>query len=335
MSKKGMGLLVAGAAALLLMGGKKKKKAGSGSGSGSGSDNGTSSGDDIVGPGGKTTDDNGGSGAGGSEKPGKDPGTKRPGGGYNPPNLASDAIWVSGDCKRVFFAKGRIGTPSAADKWLESKVAPAVPKFIKAGYKDPYEVARQMLLGMAPCVAEFPLASEATSPGQLEYDRETFLRKYRDVYHLIMLVVPVAQEEMGLEQNMITFDSKRCDVTFVGDKWGRPVAEQMAQFYLNYMYPVASDYGHEKKYPASLTSDVNESTMVFADNIAVAIINRFDPRCGSELAEAFKKEPFTASSYFSVRPGLKALYDNLVDLVNYVDNNRGGLDFKPEAIKVS
>lgn len=332
MARKGMGLLLAGAAALLLMGGKKKKKSSaSGDGSGSPGDD-AAGGDGLLDPGQKPSD--GGGGGGGGKKP-KAPG-KKPGSGNTPPKLAPDAIWVSSDCKKVYFAEGRINTPNAGLKWFETKAEPQIEKFEGAGYTDPYEIARAMILKMAPCAAEFPLASEVESPGQLEYDRETFLRKYRDVYSLIMALVESAQEILGQDENMISFDPKRCDVTYVGDNWGKPIAEQMINFYLNYMYPIESDGSHTlDKFYASLTSDTKETSMIWSDNIAVAVINRFDPRCGSELAEAFRREPFTATTYFSSRPGLRVLYQNLIDLVNYVDDNRGGLDFNVEPIDES
>lgn len=331
MARKGMGILLAGAAALLLMGGKKKKKSSSsGDGSDAGGDD--AGGDDLLDPGQKPSNGGGGPGDGGPKRPGK----KTPGSGNTPPKLAPDAIWVSSDCKKVYFAEGRIGTPNAGMKWFEKKALPQIEKFDDAGYEDPYEIARTMILKMAPCAAGFPLASEVKSPGQLEYDRETFLRKYRDVYSLIMALVESAQGILGQDEGMISFDGKRCDVTYVGDNWGMPVAEQMINFYLNYMYPVASDgSNHSEKYYASLTSDTKENSMIWSDNIAVAVINRFDPRCGNELAEAFRREPFTAATYFKSRPGLKVLYQNLIDLVNHVDNNRGGLDFNAEPIDES
>lgn len=341
MARKGMGLLLAGAAALLLMGGKKKKKssgAADGSGDTSGGDDDdtgggdTSGGDDLLDPGKKDTpSDKDKSGNGGSG-----PGKKRPGGGNTPPKLAPDAIWVSPDCKRVFFADGRIGSPSAGMKWFEKKALPQIKKFEQSGYVDPYEIARDMILKMAPCASKFPLASEVKSPGQLEYDREAFLREYRDVYSLIMALVESAQSILGQDENSINFDPKNCDVTYVGENWGRPIAEQMINFYLNYMYPVGTNEpNHEQKHFASLTSDPKENSMIWSDNIAVAVINRFNPECGSELAEAFRREPFTAMTFFKTRPGLRVLYQNLIDLVNYVDNNRGGLDFNPEPIDVS
>lgn len=328
MAKKGMGLLLAGGAALLLMGGgKKKKKKSSGTGDGS-------TGDDLLGPGDRPGD---GSSSGGSGTGGKGSGTGRPGsGGYKVPNLAPDAIWVSPDCQRVFFAGGRIGTSGAGDRWFDKKALPAIEKFSKAGYDNPYEIARSMVLGMAPCAAEFPIKTDDLNPSEIEYARETFLRKYRDVYILIMQLVESAQSIIGQEDRMISFDPKTCDVVFVGDNWGRPTAETMAGFYLNYMYPPTSpkDYSREE-YKASLTSDPKENYMTWADNIAVAILNRFSPVCGSELANAFKKDHFTAQAFFNARPGLAAVYTNLIDLVNYVEDNRPGLDFKLEAIDAS
>jgi len=336
MARKGMGLLLAGAAALLLMGGKKKKKSsasGDGSGgAGDGAGDGTGGGDDLLDPGQKPSDGGGSS----DDATPKGPGKKRPGGGNTPPKLSPDAIWVSADCKKVYFAEGRIGTPNAGQKWFEKKALPQIEKFKGAGYTDPYEISRQMILKMAPCAAGFPLASEVKSPGQLEYDREAFLRKYRDVYSLIMALVESAQGILDQDEDMISFDSKKCDVTYVGDNWGKPIAEQMINFYLNYMYPVATnDSNHSEKFYASLTSDTKETSMIWSDNIAVAVINRFDPRCGNEIAEAFRREPFTATTYFKSRPGLRVLYQNLIDLVNYVDNNRGGLDFNVEPIDES
>ena len=337
MAQKGMGLLLAGAAALLLMGGKKKKKSGSGDGSGDGSggtaDDDAAGGDGLLDPGEKPS---GGGDANGGDTTPKGPGKKRPGGGNTPPKLAPDAIWVSADCKKVYFAEGRIGTLKAGQKWFENKALPQIDKFKDAGYTDPYEISRQMILKMAPCAAGFPLASEVKSPGQLEYDREAFLRKYRDVYLLIMALAYAAHITLGQEENLILIDSTTCDVTHVGENWGRPIAEQMINFYLNYMYPVATnESNHSEKYYASLTSDTKENSMIWSDNIAVAVINRFDPLCGKQLAEAFRREPFTAATFFKSRPGLKALYQNLIDLVNYVDNNRGGLDFIVEPIDES
>lgn len=302
-------LLIGGGIALLfLLGGKKKKKT-------TDTKNGEEEhgGSELDEPTEKKKPGGGGSG-GGSQ------GGSSEGGGV-PFNLAPDAIWVSPDCKRVVYGD------ETGEAFWENKGLPVAQKFIAANYHDPYEIAKMMILSMAPCVLEFPIMEDGFDPMEEEFRRELFNRNFKDVYYLVQFLHDKIAELMDREEILIEFDD-RCDIAFVGDSWGRPIAERMIRFYLGYMYPTASEAGHEEKHKAWPLVDVDEKKMLWWDNVATAVINRMNPECGIAIVDAFKKEPFSANSFFATRPGLKAMYESLIELVNWVDDNReGGLDF--------
>lgn len=306
-------LLIGGLALLLLMAGKKGKKSpkatnGNGSGSGAGEDDGASLDDPTK----EKTPGGGGSGGG-----------SKSGGGGAPSNLAKDAIWVSPDCKKVVYGDG------TGEAFWEKKGLPVAEKFILAKYHDPYEIAKLMVKSMAPCVTEFPITEDGHEPMKEEFLREMFNRNFRDVYYLVQFLHDKISELMDREWFIINFD-ERCDVVFVGEKWFTPIAERMARFYVSYMYPSESDYSdHSKRFIAWTHADVAESKMLWWDNIATAIINRMDPECGIAIVNAFKKEPFTAKSFFSTRPGLSALYEGLTSMIRDVEDKQpASLDFK-------
>jgi hypothetical protein len=310
MASKSSGPLIiaAGAAALLLMGGKKKKKS-------STEDDGTKPIDD-----GTTPSDGGGttpSGNGGTTPSG--------GGGKSHSDKAKKAggIWVSSDCKEVEYENG---TPEA---WWNRRGKSAAENFLKANYHDPYEIARALILQIAPCAVEFPVLEDGFEPMEEEYKREQFLRAFPDVYYLIQWLHDAIYTLMDKEEYIVEFDD-RCDLVFMGDKWLNPIAQRMVRFYLDYMYPMETDYGFVP--PAAWEgADITEDFVgAFSDNVAMAVINRMHPTCAWEILEAFKKNPGDARSFFSTRPGMKAAYNNLIDLVNYVDDNRpSSFEFEP------
>lgn len=295
-----------GIALLLLLGGKKKKKKSDTSG-------GTHDGSGLDEPTEKKTPGGGGSGGGSQGGGGK--------GGGAPSNLAKDAVWVSRDCRSVAYGDG------TGEAFWENKARPVAANFIAANYHDPYEIAKMMVLSMAPCAIEFPVMEDDFEPMEEEFRREMFNREFKDVYYLIQFLHDKIAELMDREEIVIEFN-ERCDVAFVGEDWERYPADRMIRFYIEYMYPEASDSGHEHKYKSWPLADSEEKVMGWVDNVATAVINRMDPECGIAIVEAFKKDPLSASSFFSTRQGLKAMYDRLVDLVHHVDDNRtGGLDF--------
>jgi len=305
-------LIIGAAALLLLLGGKKKKKkSGTSNGSGGG---GTDDGGDLVGPDGNKS---GGGGSGGGGGGGGGSG----GSGGAPSNLANDAIWVSNDCKEVVYGD------DTGEAFWESKGLKVAQNFIDANYHDPYEVAKTMVLSMAPCAIEFPVMEDGLSPMEEELRREFFNREFKDVYYLIQFLHDKVAALMDKEEYTIEFDD-RCEVTFVGENWPRPMAERMIRFYLEYTYPTESGKAHDKKYPTWPMADIDENTMQWQDNVITAVINRMHPECGAAIVQAFKKDPWSATAFFNSRPGLKALYNELHQLVDWVDEHReGGLDF--------
>jgi len=296
--------------------------------------------------------------------------------GNSPPSkLAPDAVWVGRSpdgviCTAVVFGDG------TGEAFWKNKALPVAKKYISEGWGDPYLIAVQMIRTMAPCAEEFPhlaiqhwdyeeraevhnrtgewppVEGDLDSDGTLtlaerEFGREIFLRAYRDVYYLIQFLHDKIAELMGREDQIIKFDS-RCEVTFVGKNWhGRPQsnpnirntsgAEVMARFYVEYMYPVSSNYSdHHHRFKAWQLADSDEKYMNWYDNIATAIINRMHPECGIALASAFKKEPFSAESFFATRPGLEAEYYSLVDLIQFVEDLReGGMDISFDNVNYS
>ena len=303
-----------GIALLLLLGGKKKKKKTT-NGTGTGTGTGEHGGSELDEP----TEKKKGSGTGGSGG-GSQGGSGR--GGGVPLNLAPDAVWVSPDCKKVVFGD------ETGEAFWKKKGEPVAKKFIAANYHDPYEVAKLMILSMAPCAIEFPVAEDKFDPMEEEFRRELFNRDFKDVYYFIQFLHDKIAELMDKEEFIIQFDD-RCDVVFVGENWERPIAERMARFYVGYMYPMESEIGHEETHKTWPLADVDEKHMIWWDNVATAIINRMHPECGIAIVEAFKKDPWTGNAFFATRPGLKALYESLTGLVNWVDDHQaGGLDFK-------
>lgn len=287
MSKRGMGLMVAGGFALLLLGGKKKRKS-SGKDLSDRDGDGYHDGDGLLDPDGKKTD--------GSS--GKKSGTgKKSDGSYNVPDLAPDAIWVSPDCQRVFFADGRIGEPNVGSLWFSEKAVPAIDRFISANYDDPYEIARQMILSMAPCAAEFPVRSDGVSQFELQAGRDYFLNTYRDVYTLIMLLVESAQSALNQDGEMISFNSN-CDVTFVGNQWEKYVAKPMVDFYIG----------------QQLESGTPDSTTELINSVVPKVIGRFSPPCGQRMSSLASDS--ARIKFSSARPGLSSVIQTIGYLVS-------------------
>jgi len=287
MAKKGMGVILAGGFALLLLGGKKKRKS-SGRDLGDLDGDGYYDGDGLLDPDGKKS----------SGSSGKKSGTgKKSDGSYNVPDLAPDAIWVSPDCQRVFFADGRIGEPNAGSLWFSEKAIPAIGRFVSANYDDPYEIARQMILSMAPCAAEFPVRSDGVSQFELQAGRDYFLNTYRDVYTLIMLLVESAQSAMNQDGEMISFNSN-CDVTFVGNQWEEYVAKPMVDFYVG-------EY---------LKSGSPDSTARLINSIVPKVIDRFSPPCGKKMSSLASDS--ARMKFSNARPGLSSVIQTLSYLIS-------------------
>jgi len=129
------------------------------------------------------------------------------------------------------------------------------------------------------------------------------------------------------EDRTVEFDDN-CELTFVGENWIKSNAERMMRFYMDYSYPESSDYGYDKKSWTGHDSD--ETFMPWSTNLATAILNRMHPDCALALREGFVKDPRDAKSFFASRPGLKSAYDQLVELANFVqDNKLSSWSFEP------
>ena len=306
MAKSSGGLLLALGAAALFLGGKKRKGSGTG---GTGTGSGTVDGGSLGTPDGKG---GGGSGSGGGS-----------GKGGAPSNLAPDGIWVSADCKTVVF-----GDDTGQTFW-DRKGLKAAEGFIEANYFDPYEIARSMVMPMAPCAAEFPVMEDGYSAMEEELRRELFNRNFKEVYYLIQFLHDNIALLMDRARHIVEFDDN-CDVIFVGADWESEVAERMIRFYLEYSYPNVSDsLDHEKEYPTWPMADASEKNMWWLDNVVTAVINRMSPSCGIAIVEGFKKDPLSGISFFNARPGLEALYKSLHNRANAADENReDGIDFE-------
>lgn len=303
-------IVVAGAAALLLMGGKKKKKSAS-SGGGSLPEGGGSNG--------------GGSNGGGSNGGGSSSGGGGTSGGKGDSSRAKSAggIWVSSDCKEIEYEGG---DPEA---WWLRRGAGAAQSFIDANYHDPYEIARSIVVQLVPCAVEFPVMDDDFEPMEEEYKREQFLRDFKDAYYLIQWLHDAISELMEREEYIVSFD-ERCDLVFMGDEWLNTTAERMVRFYLDYSYPIDSDENYNVG--AWEGADQDEKSAEWYDNIALAVINRMSPECAWQILDAFVKDPKMAQGFFSSRPGMKAAYDQIVDRVHTVDDNRmsnTGMTFEP------
>lgn len=299
-------LIVGGLALLFLLGGKKKKKKEGKNGDG------THGGSELDDP--KNKENGGGSEGGSQGGSGK--------GGKAPKNLAPDAVWVSPDCKEVVFGDG------TGEAFWESKGRPTAQKFIEAYYTDPYEIAKLMITSMAPCVFEFPVRGDGYDPMEEEFLREMFNRNFKEVYYFVQFLHDKTADLMDMDDFIIEFD-ENCDVPFVGIEWDNLVSDTMVRFYLEYMYPVHSAPDHDKKHPTWPMADVGEKSMDWFDNVATAVVNRMHPECGIAIVNAFKKDPYSAQSFFAKRPGLHAMYKNLIDRVDWVDTHRDdALDFK-------
>ena len=302
-------LVIGGGIALLLLLGKKKKKKSTTNG-GSKNGGGEHGGSELDEPTEKKRPGGGGSGGGSQGGSGK--------GGGAPSNLAPDAVWVSADCKKVVYGD------ETGEAFWEKKGLPVAQKFIAANYHDPYEIAKMMVLSMAPCAVEFPVMEDGFDPMEEEFRREMFNRDFKDVYYLLQFLHDKIAELMDREEILVEFN-ERCDIVFVGESWERPIAERMARFYVDYMYPASTDFmDHDERFKAWPLADVPEKNMIWWDNVATAIINRMHPECGIAIVEAFKKDPWTGNAFFATRPGLKAFYDSLTDLVNTVHDQQSG-----------
>jgi len=342
-------LLLVGGAALLMMGKKKKKKKGDGSPSGTGSGTGAVDPDTGLGeptkPGGTTTTPGGGSTIPKVPKAPKVPATPKipvapprvdPGA---PPALEPGALWVSADCMTVAFGD------ESGELWWQQKGLPSAQEFVAANYIDPYEIAREMLLPIAPCVAEFPLIFEAETNAELQFGREFFLRTFPDVYYLMMTLYKQIAPLTGLDAFNLRFDED-CKVEFVGHEWLKMVAQWELLFYLDFAYPTGSDYDFVHG-GAWLGSDLKEEHVEWLDNCILAVINRWSSECATAIMDAFKSGEIEHGSqwmgdgprgaFFKNRPTLQKLYSDLFELGTRLDETRvGTLPFDlPDEVKGS
>lgn len=298
MAKSSGPLLIALGAAALLLGGKKKKKTDPSTG-------GTSTpGDDDNGSGG------GGSGSGGWGGSGSGSGS---GGSGSSKAQAAGGIWVSPDCKEIAYVN------DSPEYWWNTRGKKAAQNFIDADYYDPYEIARALIVKMAPCAAEFPVMDDDLEPMNEEYFREQFLRNFKDVYYLIQWLYNAISELLGSENYTVEFDDG-CEMSFMGEDWLSTTGDRMIRFYIDYAEPMGSAEDHNVE--AWEGADPDQDFMDWDNNIATALINRMHPTCALEIREGFKRDPGTAEAFFATRPGLKASYDQIVDLVHYIDINR-------------
>jgi len=310
-------IIAAGAAALLLMGGKKKKKSSGDSSDGGGE---VGNGDSSNGGGGSNGGGSNGGSGGGSSSGGSSTGGGK---GHSPKAQGAGGIWVSADCKEIEYENG---TPEA---WWDRRGRSAAESFLEANYHDPYEIARAILVQLVPCAIEFPVLEDGLPPMEEEYMREQFLRNYTDAYYLIHWIHDAIYRLMDKEEYLVEFD-ERCDLVFMGEKWLNTTANRMARFYLDYMYPMESDYGFVTPAAWEGADLTEEFVPTYVDNVALAIINRSHPTCAWQIMEAYKKNPGDGRSFFSSRPGMKAAYDRITDLVHHIDDNRpSSIKFEP------
>ncbi len=299
-----------GAAALLLMGGKKKKStSGNGNGNGGNGDNGDNGG---------TGDNGNGGGGGGGTGGGGSGGGSGGSGGSGSGSRASSAggIWVSSDCKTLEYVN------DSPEYWWNKRGKSAAQNFVDANYHDPYEIARDIVISFVPCVAEFPVMEDGLEHMDEEYGREQFLRNFTDAYYLLQWLYNAISELLEVEGYTVEFDDN-CELTFVGENWIKGNAERMMRFYINYSYPEAAETDPDKiPWLGADASGLGETFMTWSDNLATAALNRMNPDCALALREAFVKDPHEAKAFFANRPGLKSAYDQLIDLANFIEDNR-------------
>ncbi len=292
-----------GAAALLLMGGKKKKRT---SGNGNGKLTPDGNGDGYSGGNGGWGGGGGGGwgGSGSSSGGGPDSGSRA---------ASAGGIWVSSDCKTLEYVN------DSPEYWWNKRGKAAAQNFVGANYHDSYEIARAIVISFVPCVAEFPVMDDGLDPMEEEYGREQFLREYTDAYYLLQWLYNAIAELLEAEDYTVEFDDN-CELTFVGENWMKANAERMMRFYMDLSYPSPAPPDYDVKSWLGHNSD--ESFMVWSDNLATAVLNRMHPDCAIALRAAFVKDPLEAKSFFASRPGFKAAYDQLIDLANFIEDNR-------------
>lgn len=320
---KNQGVLLLGVAAFAAFGMKKKKRKGSPVDTGIPGEPGGSGIPDPGGSMGDPTHKPGGSGGGQGTKPS----------GTTPPPLKPDALWVSSDCQVVKFGD------QTGELWWQNKGLTAAQKFLEANYLDPYEIARDMLLPIAPCVANFPLVFEVDSANELEFKREMFLREYNDVYYLVMSLYKQIAPLVGMDAFNLRFDED-CKVEYLGFDWVNVIGREQLLFYLDFAYP---NTGSENIL-SWLGADLTETHVDWIDNVVIAVINRWSSDCSVAIMEAFKTGKAEKGSgwytdgprgsFFKSRPVLKKLYQDLFNLANELDDVRvGELPFDPEDFK--
>jgi hypothetical protein len=153
-----------------------------------------------------------------------------------------------------------------------------------------------------------------------EYGREQFLRNFTDAYYLLQWLYNAIAELLEAEDYTVEFDDN-CELTFMGDKWIKSNAERMMRFYLQYAYPEYAEISDDMKSWLG-AGDSSNAFMVWSDNLATAVLNRMHPDCAMSLREAFVKDPHEAKAFFASRPGLKSAYDQLIELANFIEDNR-------------
>ena len=124
---------------------------------------------------------------------------------------------------------------------------------------------------------------------------------------------------MEAEDRTVEFDDN-CELTFVGENWIKGNAERMMRFYMQYAYSEDAKDGVDIKSWSG--HDVDEISMPWSTNLATAVLNRMHPDCALSLREAFVKDPREAKAFFASRPGLKSAYDQLIELANFIQDNR-------------
>lgn len=115
---------------------------------------------------------------------------------------SAESMSISADCKTVKFGD------TTGDAWWKIKGKPKAQQWVKSGYENPLMIAYEMIHGLSPCFAKFPIQKSFTSRKDMELSRIPWIKTYRPVWNLLWSVRNRIDKEFFDGEQTVELDIK-------------------------------------------------------------------------------------------------------------------------------
>lgn len=175
---------------------------------------------------------------------------------------SAESMSISADCKTVKFGD------TTGDAWWKIKGKPKAQQWVKNGYENPLMISYEMIHGLSPCFAKFPIQKSFTSRKDMELSRIAWIKSNRAVWNLLWSVRNRIDKEFFDGQQTVELDLKTLKFKY-GAKF------DFEKFWEEFLLPLTSTaLEQEMDKPGYLfkgvVSHTNDTEDLFSDQYALA-----------------------------------------------------------------